>query len=271
MKPMQRQSLPSPGPEIPPAQTAPDPPSSRDLAPLPTAADDLLARLEAGESQERERLLKTLGVALVVHLIALFLVIPDSDDQVYDVGRPGKVYVMQQVRFEKPPAPKKEVRKEVPKTKTKKIPIPDPTPDDPEPIEIDDVALPDTEVTIPVEGAPFGIPDAPEVAIASPIGGRFDGEAMDLGAGVTPPKAIHQPQPRYTEDARQARIQGVAILSAVIDAEGKVRNLKLVKGLPLGLSESALETVATWTYEPARLEGRAVAVNYHFTIGFWLQ
>ncbi|MEL7059314.1 MAG: energy transducer TonB, partial [Acidobacteriota bacterium] len=80
-----------------------------------------------------------------------------------------------------------------------------------------------------------------------------------------------KPDPPYTESARQTRTQGVVILSAIIDGEGNVRNLEAVKGLPGGLTESALETVAQWKFEPALRAGEPVAVRYYITIGFWLQ
>ena len=65
-------------------------------------------------------------------------------------------------------------------------------------------------------------------------------------------------------------VQGVVILEAVVDADGTVRNVKVLKGLPMGLDQSAVEAVLTWRYEPARLEGRAVPVYFTFTISFSL-
>ena len=88
---------------------------------------------------------------------------------------------------------------------------------------------------------------------------------------MTPPVKITYPQPRYTEEARQARIQGVVILRGIVDVDGTVKNITVVKGLPMGLSESAVQTVETWVFEPSRLEGRPVPVHYVFTINFSLQ
>ncbi|MEM9558169.1 MAG: TonB family protein [Acidobacteriota bacterium] len=274
---MHRQSTDGPGLRPPPSQHPVLEPgahdTSRDSERLPTAGEDLMARLEQESQGDRQRLLVTLAIALVAHLaLLLFVIIPEGDDTIYEVGKPGRVFLMEPVRFEKPPAPKQETRKEVPKEKRKTIPIPDPTPDEPEPIVVeDDITLPEPQLEAAVDGAPFGIPDAPDVGPSSVYGGRFDGEAFEVGNGISKPVAIHKPQPRFTEDARQRRIQGVVILSLVVDADGAVKNLRVVKGLPMGLTESALETVSNWRFKPATKDGVPVPVNFHLTIGFWLQ
>ena len=48
------------------------------------------------------------------------------------------------------------------------------------------------------------------------------GDVLQVGGGVTAPEKIHAPQPRYSEDARQGRVQGVVILQAIVDAMGNV-------------------------------------------------
>jgi protein TonB len=63
----------------------------------------------------------------------------------------------------------------------------------------------------------------------------------------------------------------VVILEAVIDAEGAVRRVRVLKGLPAGLSESAVETVKQWKFKPATLEGQPVAVIFNLTVSFSLQ
>ena len=94
---------------------------------------------------------------------------------------------------------------------------------------------------------------------------------MQIGNGVTAPKKLFSPQPRYTEEARQGRIQGTVILQAVVDAAGNITDVKVLKGLPLGLNDSAVETVQTWKYEPAKLDGKPVAVYLSLLVNFSLQ
>jgi TonB family protein len=91
------------------------------------------------------------------------------------------------------------------------------------------------------------------------------------GKSVTAPRATHKEPPRYTEKARQERIQGLVILRLVIDETGGVTEVDVLKGLPHGLTESAIETVERWEFEPARHDGKPVSVIYNITINFRLQ
>ena len=61
------------------------------------------------------------------------------------------------------------------------------------------------------------------------------------------------------------------ILQAIIDAMGNVSQVKILKGLPLGLDTSAIETVESWRFKPATLEGQPVAVYLNLLINFSLQ
>lgn len=88
--------------------------------------------------------------------------------------------------------------------------------------------------------------------------------------GVTPPRALLKEPPKYTEEAREARIQGVVILGTVIDTSGRVTDIEVLKGLPLGLSEAAAEAVRQWRFEPALKDGKPVSVFYNLTINFRL-
>ena len=238
---------------------------------LPEPAELLLAQLQEERGGENRRFRILLMLATLAHLALFFVVFPEMTREPEYVGTPGKVYVMQQTRFKKPPPRAEKQEQKVPKKKAKKIPIPDPTPDDPEPIEIEPVDVPELELES-VEDVVFGIPDGPDPGTGKTYGAPFQGDAFQVGDGIAKPIAIHKPQPRYTEEARQARIQGVVILSCVVTEKGEVAKLKVIKGLPLGLDESALETVATWKFKPAKdLEGRPVPVYFHITVSFWLQ
>jgi len=94
---------------------------------------------------------------------------------------------------------------------------------------------------------------------------------VHVGGEVRKPEKISAPQPQYTEEARKAKIQGVVIAQAIIDIEGRVGSVRILKGLPHGLSESAIETLKTWRFRPATLEGEPVAVYYNLTMNFRLE
>jgi len=73
------------------------------------------------------------------------------------------------------------------------------------------------------------------------------------------------------QSCRQARIQGVVILQAIVDSLGNVGYVKVLKGLPEGLTESAVQVVQEWRYEPATLHGEPVPVYINLTVNFSLQ
>ncbi len=218
---------------------------------------------ELPSEEEGRGVLRIAVVAAVLLHVGLFLLqLPESASSPLVPGPRQPVYVVRQVRF-KPPPPKAQEQIPKPRETRRRIPIPDPTPDEPEPIVSPEIEVP--EVDSLALDAIYGVPDAP------PAPGWSGPAPHRVGGGVSPPVRIHAPQPRYTEEARQARIQGVVILEAIIDQEGRVRAVRVLKDLPMGLAESAVETVREWRFEPARLDGRPVPVYYNLTVRFSLQ
>jgi len=71
--------------------------------------------------------------------------------------------------------------------------------------------------------------------------------------GLAPPFPEHRPEPPYSEKARAARLQGRLALLLVVGANGAVEQAAIKRPLGLGLDESALHTVRTWTFKPAML------------------
>ncbi len=252
--------------EKPVSQIAPETPaieiSAAEEAPQLRDIDRELQILAERDAAERKRLRQALLGAALFHAILLIVTFPTLVAEPKErPRRVSEVYVVQQVRFQ-PPAPQ---QKEIPKRRTKKIPIPDPTPDEPEPLLIEDLMVPEVDLP-PTDAAVFGIPDAP-----SEGSGIRHGDVMQVGDGVTAPEKLFAPQPRYSEDARKGRIQGVVILQAIVDAMGNVSEVEVLKGLPLGLTESAMETVEEWRYKPATMDGKPVAVYLNLLINFSLQ
>lgn len=247
--------------DVPPNPAAKKPAAPKNPAPssAPIATPGSTYSTFALEEVEDNRVMKiALVVAAVFHLVLLAINFPSWQTQATAEKKEKKVYVVQQVRFQPPPPKQKQ---EIPKKKAKKVPIPDPTPDEPEPIRIDE---PEPEIDLPeVDDIVFGIPDAPPVA--EPEG------PIHVGGDVSKPEKISAPQPQYTEIARKARIQGVVIVQAIIDKDGNVTNVKVLKPLPMGLSEQAVEAIKKWKFSPATLNGKPVDVYYNLTVNFRLQ
>jgi protein TonB len=91
-----------------------------------------------------------------------------------------------------------------------------------------------------------------------------------VGGNVQAANLIHQVRPVYPALAKQARIQGTVELSAIIGKDGKVQDLKLVRGHPL-LVPAAIQAVRDWEYRPTLLNGEPVEVATTIDVNFTLQ
>ncbi|MEP6801947.1 MAG: TonB family protein [Acidobacteriota bacterium] len=81
---------------------------------------------------------------------------------------------------------------------------------------------------------------------------------------LQPPELLSKVNPVYPEIARRAGVEGTVVLDAQIGQNGRVEDVQVLRGLPLGLSEAASEAVRHWQYRPAR--GRSGAVPSHKTV-----
>lgn len=217
-----------------------------------------MAFLLSEDEEDKKTMRWAFGVALLVHAILFVINFPEFTSAEPPPAEKKKVYVVQQVRFKPPPPQQKQ---EIPQPKKKKVPIPDPTPDEPEPIRPPDEVQP--EIDLPETDIIFDIPEGPPPE-------EPDGP-IQVGGDVAAPTRVYDPRPQYTEIARKARIQGIVIVQATIDKQGNVVDAKVLKGLPMGLDQEALNAVRKWKFEPATLNGKPVAVYYNLTINFTLQ
>ncbi len=94
---------------------------------------------------------------------------------------------------------------------------------------------------------------------------------LQVGGEVSAPTKISSPPPIYTNEARQARVQGVVIVQATIDCSGVVTNTRVLQGLPAGLTESTVDAISRWRFNPARRDGTPVSVYYNLSVNFRLQ
>jgi len=86
---------------------------------------------------------------------------------------------------------------------------------------------------------------------------------------ATPPVPRSTPRPAYPASALRARISGVVIMDIVIDRSGRVSGYSVLKRLPFGVSEAAIEAVRRWRYTPGRdANGNPVASIIRVTVPF---
>ena len=90
------------------------------------------------------------------------------------------------------------------------------------------------------------------------------------GGDIQPPTKVKDAAPLYPAIARAARVQGLVIIEATIDVNGRVQDARILRSIPL-LDAAALDAVRQWQYTPTRLNGMPVAVVMTVTVNFRLQ
>jgi TonB family protein len=85
-----------------------------------------------------------------------------------------------------------------------------------------------------------------------------------------PPPLVRQVRPVYPPLAKQARIQGVVVMKAVLAKDGTVQNLTVVSGHSL-LVQAALDAAKQWVYQPTLLNGQPVEVSTQISVNFTLE
>jgi protein TonB len=102
------------------------------------------------------------------------------------------------------------------------------------------------------------------------FGGGTGGGVYHVGGGVSAPRAIYDPDPEYSEEARRAKYQGTVLLWVIVGADGKPRDIRAQRTLGLGLDEKAIAAVQQWRFEPSMKDGHPVAVQVNIEVTFRL-
>lgn len=100
------------------------------------------------------------------------------------------------------------------------------------------------------------------------IGGVLPPGVYRVGGDVKAPVVLHRVEPMYTDEARKARVSGIVIVQAIIDKSGNVRDVQVLKPLPFGLDQAAVDAVKQWKFAPATRNGEPVDVIFNLTVSF---
>ena len=95
-------------------------------------------------------------------------------------------------------------------------------------------------------------------------------QRVRVSQGVTKGMVVYRIEPAYPPLAREARIQGVVVLTAIINKDGNIQNLQLVSGHPM-LAPAAIDAVKHWRYKPFLLNGQPVEVETTVTVNFRME
>jgi TonB family protein len=95
-------------------------------------------------------------------------------------------------------------------------------------------------------------------------------DVFRVGGGVMPPAVLAKIEPEYSQEARFAKYSGTVALYVEIGPDGVARNMRIVKGLGLGLDESAIAAIERWRFRPGTKDGVPVTVAAHIEVNFKL-
>lgn len=89
--------------------------------------------------------------------------------------------------------------------------------------------------------------------------GTGPGDDSGVGRNVGPYSPVASqviclvcPDPLYSDEARKIKVQGSVILSVLVGADGRARDIRVVSGLGMGLDENAIQAVRSWKFAPAK-------------------
>lgn len=96
------------------------------------------------------------------------------------------------------------------------------------------------------------------------------GELHRVGDGTSAPRLVARAEPSYTQEARDAGLEGTVVLATEVWPDGKAHNTEILRSLGLGLDEEAVQALERWEFEPGMKEGKAVRVRATVEISFRL-
>ncbi len=118
---------------------------------------------------------------------------------------------------------------------------------------------------------PVGYAAAAKAATVPTAGAQVNPDPLDDAPRYGSPRCTYCPPADYPDAAVKAHVQGVVYLSVIVTVDGRAENIRVVKRLPLGLTEKAIETVRKWKFIPATgPDGKPAPVRQMIEVQFHL-
>lgn len=100
--------------------------------------------------------------------------------------------------------------------------------------------------------------------------GKQPSAPVPVGGDVKQARLISSVAPVYPQLARNQRLSGDVVIDALVDVHGNVSTMKVISG-PAMLHQAAMDALRQWKYQPATLNGQAMAMHLSVTVQFRLQ
>ena len=84
------------------------------------------------------------------------------------------------------------------------------------------------------------------------------------------PRILAKPEATYTDEASRNHISGTVLLEVMFAETGQITNIRVLRGLPHGLTESAVAAARRIKFAPAELEGKQVDYPVRIVYSFEL-
>ena len=98
----------------------------------------------------------------------------------------------------------------------------------------------------------------------------MDGERIYLSREVDTKAHVRKNPPPYsTKEAKRNSFHGKILLELILTADRKVTNITILKSLPYGLNQKALEAAQQIKFDPAMKDGKAVSQWVEIEYEFW--
>jgi protein TonB len=111
---------------------------------------------------------------------------------------------------------------------------------------------------------------APGVAASVSQAQTSEQQPVRVGGAIQPPQKIKDVKPVYPPQAQQAHAQGVVVIEATVGPDGRVREARVLRSIPL-LDQAAIDAVRQWEYTPTIVNGAAAPVIMTVTVNFSMQ
>lgn len=120
-------------------------------------------------------------------------------------------------------------------------------------------------------GSGTGVGEGTGSGLGPGIGGGTGGGVYRPGGGATEPVLLREVRPAYTADALRRKVAGKVFLEAIVRANGRADQIRVLRSLDPDLDEEAVIAIRQWLFAPGRVGNRPVDVYVTIELSFTIR